>query len=70
MKSYAKHACSWCGKLISNNGLASASHFKACKVRLGKEPPPPDSYYARRYGAKLAPDPSRKGIGGSGHTHT
>ena len=34
VKSYAKAPCKWCGRRISTNGLATTSHWKACKVRL------------------------------------
>lgn len=36
-KSYSRYPCRWCGKVVSVNGLASTSHFRACKVRLEEE---------------------------------
>ena len=46
-KSYIKSECYWCGRRISSNGLAATAHFKACKVRLGKERAPKDSMFGR-----------------------
>lgn len=36
-KIYSTYPCAWCERMISNNGLARTSHFKACKVRLKAE---------------------------------